>query len=111
MILLSVRLQKLGNARRRVKILNRGSSIETGIIQMKTKRLKIGVDIVLDKGERLITYRNKINGSIVYSTSKSEKTERDGKVFVTVFEKPVLPNLRRNFLMSLDALERIHSRE
>ena len=77
---------------------------------MKTKvttRLEIGKDIHLDKGERLFTFKNKINGEILYSTSRYEKVSRDGKDFIPVFKKPFTPKDRRVNLIAADAIERV----
>ena len=50
-----------------------------------TPRLEIGKDILLEKGEKLFTFRNKVNGEILYSSSKYEVVNRDGKNFIPIF--------------------------
>ncbi len=70
-------------------------------------KLKIGKDIILDRNEKLFTYRNKINGTIYYSTSRYEPIYRDGQEFIAVFEKPSSPLHRRVNLMASSALERV----
>ena len=45
-------------------------------------KLTIGKDIILDKNERLSTYRNKINGIIYYTTSKYNPVFHDGEEFL-----------------------------
>lgn len=72
-----------------------------------TAKLEIGKDIILERGEKLITYRNRINGEILYSTSKYEPVWADGKEFIPVFKKPVSPKSRRVNLMAADAVERV----
>ena len=73
---------------------------------MKTK-LMIGKDILLDKNEKLITFRNKINGDIFYSTSKYSPVIRDGQEFLPVFQKSAPPKERRINFMALSALEKV----
>ena len=67
----------------------------------------IGTDILLDKGERLFTYKTKISGEIYYSTSKYKNNFIDGTEFLTVFTKPRTPKERRTMMIRADALERI----
>ena len=74
---------------------------------MTTVKLEIGKDIILAKGEKLLTYKNKITGEIVYSTSKYTHVWADGKEFIMVFRKPAVPNGRRVNLMAADSLERV----
>lgn len=73
---------------------------------MHTK-LTIGKDISLVKGEKLQTYRNRINGEIVYSTNKYTSKTIDGVEFLMVFPKPKTPSARKVNLMKKDQLERI----
>lgn len=75
--------------------------------KIQATRLQDGKGIVLEKGERLATYKNIITGDILYSTNKYEKTEIQGKEFLPVFKKPTNPRQRRVNLISLDSLERI----
>lgn len=72
-----------------------------------TARLEIGKDIFLEKGERLLTFKNKFNGEIVYSTNLYENVYRDGKTFIPVFRKPFNPKERRINLIAADAVERV----
>ena len=73
-------------------------------------KLKIGTDIVLDKGERLLTFKNKINGMVYYSTTKYEPVQLNSGsgFFMPVFEKPATPTQRRISYISVDALERLY---
>ena len=70
-------------------------------------RLEIGKDILLEKGERLFTFKNKFNGEILYSTNKYQIQIRDGKEFTPVFKKPNNPRDRRVNLIASDALEKV----
>lgn len=74
---------------------------------MTNVKLEIGKDIVLEKGEKLLTYRNKVTGEFVYSTSKYDHVWSDGKEFILVFRKPAVPTGRRVNLMAADSLERV----
>ena len=73
-------------------------------------KLKIGEDIILDKGERILTFKNKINGLIYYSTTKYKPVALGGGkgLFMPVFEKPASPNQRRISYISMDAIERLY---
>jgi hypothetical protein len=72
-----------------------------------TGRLEIGKDIHLEKGERLLTFKNKFNGELMYSTSKYQIVNREGRDFIPVFKKPFTPKDRRVNLIAMDAIERI----
>lgn len=72
-----------------------------------TSKLEIGKDIILERGEKLLTYKNKITGEIVYSTSKYSTQNIQGKDFLPVFKKPKSPKERRVNLIALDAIERV----
>jgi hypothetical protein len=74
---------------------------------MTDLRLKVGKDIALAKGERLETYRNKINGEIYYTTNIHGSKFIDGEEFVYVFLRPSYPSQRRTFLMRKANLERV----
>lgn len=74
---------------------------------MTTGRLEIGKDIQLAKGERLLTFKNKITGEFVYSTTRYKTQNISGKDFIPVFSKPRTPSERRVNLIAFDALERI----
>jgi hypothetical protein len=73
----------------------------------KTLKLEIGKDIFLAKGEKLLTFKNKITGEIVYSTTKYVNQIIQGKEFIPVFKRPSTPKERRVNLISLEALERL----
>lgn len=72
-----------------------------------TGKLEIGKDILLEKGERLLTFKNKFTGEIVYSTNRYEIMTRDGRDFIPVFKKPINPRDRRVNYMAMDSIERI----
>jgi hypothetical protein len=75
-----------------------------------TARLEVGKDIILQKGERLVTYKNKITGEYVYSTSLYTSVYREGKEFIPVFKvtiKPLEIKNRRVNLIAADAIERV----
>ena len=70
-------------------------------------RLEIGKDIILEKGEKLLTFKNKFNGELVYSTTKYENVTLDGKEFVPVFRRPISPKDRRFNYIAADAIEKV----
>lgn len=70
-------------------------------------KLTIGKDIILEKNERLSTYRNKINGIIYYTTSKYPSVYHDGEEFLAVFQKPTNPYQRRVNYIARSALEKV----
>ena len=72
-----------------------------------TVRLAVGKDILLEQGERLFTFKNKFNGDILYSTSKYEVENINGKEFIPVFRKPLNPRDRRVNLIAMDAIEKV----
>lgn len=72
-----------------------------------TVRLAVGKDILLDHGERLFTFKNKFNGDILYSTSKYQVENINGKEFIPVFRKPLNPKDRRVNLIAMDAIEKV----
>lgn len=75
----------------------------------KKIKLKPGKDIILEKGERILTYRNKVNGTIYYSTTKYDPILLDdGQVFQPIFERPTIPSQRRIKYIKLDSLERLY---
>lgn len=57
--------------------------------------------------EVILKYKNKINGSIYYSTNHYETVVREGNEFLPVFEKLVDAPHRRIVLVSKSALERV----
>ena len=73
---------------------------------MKMK-LTVGKDITLLDGEKLLTYRNRINGEILYTTNKYNPKVIDGVEFMMVFTKPTSPKNRRECWMRKDTLERV----
>jgi hypothetical protein len=70
-------------------------------------RLAVGKDILLEQGERLFTFKNKFNGDILYSTSKYQVENINGKEFIPVFKKPLNPKDRRVNLIAMDAIEKV----
>lgn len=72
-----------------------------------TARLAVGKDILLEQGERLFTFKNKFNGDILYSTSKYQVENINGKEFIPVFKKPLNPKDRRVNLIAMDAIEKV----
>jgi hypothetical protein len=60
-----------------------------------------------DSIEKIITYRNRLNGDIVYSSSQYKTNIIDGVEFLLVFPKPAAPNTRRTNWMKKDTLERV----
>jgi len=72
-----------------------------------TVRLAVGKDILLEQGERLFTFKNKFNGDILYSTSKYQVENINGKEFIPVFKKPLNPKDRRVNLIAMDAIEKV----
>ena len=72
-----------------------------------TVKLAVGKDILLEQGERLFTFKNKFNGDILYSTSKYQVENINGKEFIPVFKKPLNPKDRRVNLIAMDAIEKV----
>jgi len=70
-------------------------------------RLAVGKDILLEQGERLFTFKNKFNGDILYSTSKYQVENINGKEFIPVFKKPLNAKDRRVNLIAMDAIEKV----
>lgn len=70
-------------------------------------KLQVGKDIILDRGEKLATYKNKVTGDILYSTNKYAQVNIQGKEFLPVFKKPTNPKERRVNLIALDSLEKV----
>jgi hypothetical protein len=66
-----------------------------------------GKDIILDRGEKIITFKNKVTGEIIYSTSKYKIQNIQGKDFLPVFKKPYNPKDRRVNLIAMDAIDRV----
>ena len=61
----------------------------------------------LAKGEVLLTFRNKINGIIYYSTNKYKPVYHEGQEMLPVFQRPAMPRQRHLLLVAKAALERI----
>ena len=72
-----------------------------------TGKLEIGKEIYLERGEKLLIFKNKFNGEIVYSTTKYELVNREGRDFLPVFKKPNSPKERRVNLIAMDAVDRV----
>jgi hypothetical protein len=66
-----------------------------------------GKDIILEKGEKILTFKNKVTGEIVYSTTKYKTQNIQGKDFIPVFKKPFNPKDRRVNLIAMDAIDRV----
>lgn len=64
--------------------------------------------IPLRKGEVLLTFKNKINGIIYYSTNRYKPTFHEGQEMLPVFQRAAPPNARHLLLVSKAALERVY---
>jgi phosphoenolpyruvate carboxylase len=62
--------------------------------------------IPLAKGEKLLTFKNKINGIVYYSTTQYKPVVRDGQEFLPVFQRPAPVNARQILLIAKSALEK-----
>ena len=60
--------------------------------------------VPLERGEKLLVYKNRITGEIVYSTSRYKAKNIQGKDFIPVFKKSNSVNDRRVNLMALDSI-------
>jgi hypothetical protein len=63
--------------------------------------------IPLRKGEVLLTFKNKINGIIYYSTNRYKPVFHEGQEMLPVFQRAAPPNARHLLLVSKAALERV----
>jgi hypothetical protein len=61
------------------------------------------------KSERILTFKNKFTGELVYSSSLYNSKVIDGAEFIQVFPKPVTPDARRLNWMKRDNLELVPS--
>lgn len=59
--------------------------------------------------EKILKYRNRLNGDILYSSSNYKTNIIDGVEFLLVFTQLVEPNLRRTNWMRKDNLEKVIS--
>ena len=74
------------------------------MMKMKTfsKRMSKPAD---KNAERIITFKNKFTGDLVYSSSLYNSKIIDGAEFVLIFPKPAAPEARRTNWMKRDNLE------
>jgi hypothetical protein len=63
--------------------------------------------IPLLRGEKLLKFKNKINGILYYSTNNYSIQFRDGQEFLPVFQRPAPPRERQMLLIQKAALERV----
>lgn len=63
--------------------------------------------IPLRKGEVLLTFKNKINGIIYFSTNRYKPVFHEGQEMLPVFQRAAPPNARHLLLVSKSALERV----
>lgn len=64
-------------------------------------------NIPLAKGEVLLTFKNKINGIIYYSTNRYKPMIHEGQEMLPVFQRAAPPHARHLLLVSKAALERV----
>ena len=105
--------------KRKIKIMNKTLLYKAkGKFQLekKTKDWKMKVKITILKKNKesnlnihndLFTFKNKFNGDILYSTSKYQVENINGKEFIPVFKKPLNPRDRRVNLIAMDAIEKV----
>ena len=62
--------------------------------------------IPLAKGEKLLTFINKINGITYYSTNRYKPIFHEGQEMLPVFQRAAPPNARHLLLVVKSALER-----
>jgi len=62
--------------------------------------------IPLARGEKLLTFKNKINGIIYYSTNRYKPIFHEGQEMLPVFQRAAPPNARHLLLVAKSALER-----
>jgi len=67
----------------------------------------VNPNIPLAKGEVLLTFKNKINGIIYYSTNRYKPRFHEGQEMLPVFQRAAPPNARHLLLVSKAALERV----
>lgn len=64
-------------------------------------------NIPLERGEKLLTFKNKINGIVYYSTNKYKPVFHEGQEMMPVFQRAVAPHARHMLLVAKTALERV----
>ena len=64
-------------------------------------------NIPLRKGEVLLTFKNKINGIVYFSTNRYKPIFHEGQEMLPVFQRAAPPNARHLLLVSKAALERV----
>jgi len=69
----------------------------------------VNSNIPLRKGEKLLTFKNKINGIIYYSTNRYKPMIHEGQEMLPVFQRAAPPNARHLLLVSKAALERVYT--
>jgi hypothetical protein len=67
----------------------------------------VNPSIPLRKGEVLLTFKNKINGIIYFSTNRYKPVFHEGQEMLPVFQRAAPPNARHLLLVSKAALERV----
>jgi hypothetical protein len=67
----------------------------------------VNPNIPLRKGEVLLTFKNKINGIIYFSTNRYKPVIHEGQEMLPVFQRAAPPNARHLLLVSKAALERV----
>jgi hypothetical protein len=67
----------------------------------------VNPNIPLRKGEVLLTFKNKINGIVYYSTNRYKPMIHEGQEMLPVFQRAAPPNARHLLLVSKAALERV----
>ena len=72
---------------------------------MKTKTFLTKKNTNANKAERILTFKNKFTGDLVYSSNLYTSKIIDGVEFVLVFPKPAAPEARRTNWMKRDNLE------
>lgn len=73
---------------------------------MKTKTFMTRMKNTPDKkSERILTFKNRFTGEIVYSSNLYNSKIIDGAEFIMVFPKPASPESRRTNWMKKDNLE------
>jgi hypothetical protein len=65
-----------------------------------------GIGITLAHGERLITYKSKVSGDILYSTNKYRNKFIDSREFIHILSEPY-EGQRVTVLVNRDSLEKI----
>ena len=71
-------------------------------------RIKEEMLVPLLKGEKLLKFKNKINGIVYYSTNFYKIEFKDGLEFLPVFQRISKPEYRQILLIRKNALERVY---